>query len=76
MLLEVAIIGRGFEPLGLADRSQVLLCCCSMINDYGPLVRYYFPFGSERVLVADPDIMKHILLTNAQNYVKPPDRIK
>jgi len=47
-----------------------------MIKDYGPLVRYYFLFGRGRVLVADADIMKHILLTNSQNYIKPPDRIK
>jgi len=47
-----------------------------MIKDFGPLVRYYFLFGRDRVLVADPDIMKHILLTNSQNYIKPPNRIK
>jgi len=47
-----------------------------MIKNYGPLVRYYFLFGREQVLVADPDIMKHILLTNSRNYVKPSHQIK
>jgi len=41
-----------------------------MIKEFGPLVRFYFLFGREQVLVADPHIMKHILLTNSQNYVK------
>jgi len=47
-----------------------------MIKDFGPLVRYYFLFGRDRVLVADPDIVKHILLTNSHNYIKPPHRLK
>jgi len=47
-----------------------------MIKEFGPLVRYYFMFGRERVLVADPDILKHILLTNAHNYIKPPQRMR
>jgi len=47
-----------------------------MIKEFGPLVRYYFPFGRDRVLVADPVIMKHILLSNSQNYIKPRHRLK
>ena len=47
-----------------------------MIKEFGPLTRYYFMFGRERVLVADPDIMKHILVTNNKNYIKPPNRLR
>jgi len=47
-----------------------------MIKEFGPLVRFYFLFGRDRVLVADPGIMKHLLLTNNENYIKPPHYIK
>jgi len=53
-----------------------MLCYYRMIKEFGPVVRYYFLFGRNRVLIADPDIMKHVLLTNSQNYIKPPSRLK
>ncbi|XP_035684428.1 cytochrome P450 4F4-like [Branchiostoma floridae] len=37
----------------------------------GPISRYFFLFGGERVLVAEPDALKHILVTNHANYVRP-----
>jgi hypothetical protein len=47
----------------------------SMAKQYGPIVRYYFAFGRERVMLADPDAMKHVLVTNCKNYIKPPSRL-
>ena len=38
-------------------------------------MRYYFMFGRERVVVADPEALKHILVTNSKNYIKPPTRM-
>lgn len=38
---------------------------------YGPVVRYFFPFGAERLTVADDDALKHITLRNSYNYRKP-----
>ena len=45
------------------------------LKTYGLITRYYFFGGSERVIVGDPAAMKHILVTNSRNYIKPPDRI-
>ena len=38
---------------------------------YGPIVRYFFPFGSERLSIADNDALRHMTLKNAYNYPKP-----
>ena len=46
------------------------------IRKYGTVIRYYFFFGGERVLVANPKAMKRIFVTNSKNYIKPPDRLK
>ncbi|OWF46485.1 Secologanin synthase [Mizuhopecten yessoensis] len=32
------------------------------------IIRFYFFGGEERVLVADPDIFQHVLITNSKNY--------
>ncbi|XP_066294285.1 cytochrome P450 4F12-like isoform X2 [Branchiostoma lanceolatum] len=40
-------------------------------RELGPISRYFVPFGGERVLVADPDAIKHILVTNHANYERP-----
>ena len=37
---------------------------------YGPIVRYYFPFGSERLSVVDSDAIKRMTITNPYNYPK------
>ena len=33
--------------------------------------RYHHVLGQQRILVADPAAMKHILVTHAKNYKKP-----
>ncbi|EXJ58287.1 hypothetical protein A1O7_05712 [Cladophialophora yegresii CBS 114405] len=38
---------------------------------YGPIVRYFFPFGSERLSIADDDAIKHMTVRNPYNYPKP-----
>ena len=38
---------------------------------YGPIVRYFFPFGAERLSIADNDALKHLTVHNAYNYPKP-----
>ncbi len=51
-------------------------CCFSAMKKYGLITRYYFFGGGERVIVGDPQAMKHILVTNSKNYIKPASRIK
>lgn len=38
---------------------------------YGGIVRYFFPFGSERLSVTDDDALKQITTRNPYNYPKP-----
>ncbi|KIX09012.1 uncharacterized protein Z518_00090 [Rhinocladiella mackenziei CBS 650.93] len=38
---------------------------------YGPIIRYFFPFGSERLSVADDDAIKQMTVRNPYNYPKP-----
>lgn len=38
---------------------------------YGPIIRYYFPFGSERLSVADDALLKYITVTDPYNFPKP-----
>lgn len=38
---------------------------------YGPIVRYFFPFGSERLSVAEDDAIKQMTVRNPYNYPKP-----
>lgn len=40
-------------------------------KDHGPIVRYFFPFGAERLSVADDDALKHMTVRNPYNYPKP-----
>ena len=40
-------------------------------KDHGPIVRYFFPFGSERLSIADDDALKHMTIRNPYNYPKP-----
>ena len=46
-----------------------------LIKEYGSISRYYFFNGVARILVADPDTIKYMLINNAKNYIKPPDRL-
>ena len=38
---------------------------------YGPVVRYFFPFGSERLSIAGDDAIKQMTVRNPYNYPKP-----
>lgn len=40
-------------------------------EELGPMVRYFFPFGAERLSIADDDALKHATVRNPYNYPKP-----
>lgn len=40
-------------------------------KELGPIVRYFFPFGTERLCVADDDMLKQMTVRNVYNYPKP-----
>lgn len=40
-------------------------------KQYGPIIRYFFPFGAERLAVADDDAIKQMTVRNPYNYPKP-----
>lgn len=41
------------------------------MRKYGGVIRFYQIFGREAVLVADPEAVRHILVTNSLNYQRP-----
>lgn len=38
---------------------------------HGPIVRYFFPLGAERLSIADDDALSHMCVRNPYNYPKP-----
>ena len=42
--------------------------CCRWVAQYGGIVRFYHLLGREQVLIADPDALRHILVTHAHRY--------
>lgn len=42
---------------------------------HGPIVRYFFPFGAQRLSIADDEALNHMCIKNPYNYPKP-DRAK
>ncbi|KAM7194494.1 putative cytochrome P450 E-class, group I [Rhypophila sp. PSN 637] len=38
---------------------------------HGPIIRYFFPFGAERLSIADDEALKHMTIKNPYNYPKP-----
>ena len=38
---------------------------------YGSIVRYFFPFGAERLSIADDDALNHMCIRNPYNFPKP-----
>lgn len=38
---------------------------------YGGIIRYYFPFGAERLSIADDDAIKQMTVRNPYNFPKP-----
>lgn len=37
---------------------------------YGPIIRYFYPLGTERISVADDEALNHMLVKNSYNYLK------
>ncbi|XP_078686903.1 uncharacterized protein LOC144919351 [Branchiostoma floridae x Branchiostoma belcheri] len=61
------IVGQMWEII----REQAVIPSLRRARQLGPISRYFVTFGEERVLVAEPDALKHILVTNHANYVRP-----
>lgn len=40
-------------------------------QEHGPTIRYFFPFGAERLSVADDEALKQMTVKNPYNYPKP-----
>ncbi|KAK4188523.1 putative cytochrome P450 E-class, group I [Podospora australis] len=40
-------------------------------QEHGPIIRYFFPFGAERLSVADDEALKHMTVKNPYNFPKP-----
>lgn len=40
-------------------------------KEHGPIIRYFFPFGAERLSVADDEALKQMTVKNPYNYPKP-----
>ncbi|KAI1077638.1 cytochrome P450 78A3 [Whalleya microplaca] len=40
-------------------------------QEHGPIVRYFFPFGAERLSIADDEALKQMTVKNPYNYPKP-----
>ena len=38
------------------------------VKKYGGIVRFYHLLGRERILVADPEALKYVMVTNEGNY--------
>lgn len=52
-----------FEECGLPQRRWH--------RKYGPIVRYFFPFGCERLSIADDMAIRHLTVKNHHNFPKP-----
>lgn len=40
-------------------------------KEHGLIIRYFFPFGAERLSIADDEALKHMTVKNPYNYPKP-----
>ncbi|GKT41658.1 cytochrome P450 monooxygenase fum15 [Colletotrichum spaethianum] len=40
-------------------------------EQYGPIIRYFFPFGAERLSIAEDEALKQMTVKNPYNYPKP-----
>lgn len=40
-------------------------------RQHGPIIRYFFPFGCERLSIADDQAIRHMTVKNPYNYPKP-----
>ena len=53
-------------------RNEVSVPVRKWHQEYGDVVRYFYPLGLERVSVADQESIKHMTMKNPYNYPKPP----
>ncbi|XP_041370071.1 cytochrome P450 4d1-like [Gigantopelta aegis] len=61
------IVGNMFDAL----KQEAMTNTINWMKLYkSRFIRFYFLFGQERLLVADPDIIKYINVTNSKNYVR------
>lgn len=59
--------GQFFEII----TTEVAVPCRRWHAQYGGIVRYFFPFGAERLSIADDDAIKQMTIRNPYNYPKP-----
>lgn len=61
------IVGNMLE----VRKSEAMTSTIKWMKDLkSKIIRFYFFGGQERLLVADPDIFRHVLVTNSKNYVR------
>ncbi|XP_046381306.2 cytochrome P450 3A6-like [Haliotis rufescens] len=59
------VVGNMFDAL----RAEAMSNTIEWMTTYkSRIIRYYFLYGEGRVLVADPDLVKYISVTNSKNY--------
>ncbi|QKX63040.1 uncharacterized protein TRUGW13939_10208 [Talaromyces rugulosus] len=51
--------------------NEVGLCQREWHKQYGPIVRYFFPLGTERLSIADDEALRQMTVKNPYNYPKP-----
>ncbi|XP_013383979.1 cytochrome P450 4C1 [Lingula anatina] len=53
-----------------AMQGEAMETSTKWVKKYGDIVRYYHLLGRERILIACPEGLKRMLVTNAKNYVR------
>lgn len=51
--------------------NEVGVCQREWHKKYGPIVRYFFPLGTERLSIADDEALRQMTVKNPYNYPKP-----
>ncbi|CAL1542566.1 unnamed protein product [Lymnaea stagnalis] len=69
------IPGRPYKPfignMREALQEEAMSNTINWMKEYNSrIVRFYFLRGEGRVLIADPEMIKHVLVTNSKNYVR------
>lgn len=60
----------GILSATVLNKGQILDGLQEQLKLYGPVRKCYLFLGEIRVLVSDPRWIKHVLITNAKNYVR------
>ncbi|GFO28289.1 cytochrome p450 [Plakobranchus ocellatus] len=65
------IVGNMLEALNAEAMDNTI----NWMTEYkSRIVRFYFLYGECRVLVADPELVRHVMITNSKNYLRPASR--